>query len=103
MKFIPLFDRIIVKKLLQESAAGLVIPDRVVPPGLAIVAACGEGSRFADGTLCPIKVKVGQKVLLEDGAGIEMELGGIKYHRVRESDIVGVFDEAAPDLKVVTN
>ena len=102
MKFRPLLDRIIVKKLSMESAAGLVVPEKV-PSGLAVVVACGDGTRFADGTLCPVKVKVGQKVLLEDGAGIEMELGMQKYHRIREHDIIGVFDESAPELKVVTN
>jgi chaperonin GroES len=100
MKFRPLFDRIIVKKLGMESAQGIIVPEKV-PSGLAVVVACGEGSRFSDGTLCPVKVKVGQKVLLEDGAGIEMEIGMQKFHRIREHDIIGVFDEAAPDLKVV--
>ena len=101
MKFRPLLDRIIVKKLGYESAEGLVIPDRVVPPGLAVVVACGEGSRYADGSLCPLKVKSGDKVLLEDGAGIEMELSGQKYHRIREGDIIGVFDASEDALRVI--
>ena len=92
MKLRPLFDRIIVRKLANESANGLVIPERV-PANLAVVVACGEGSRFSDGSLLPLKVKPGNKVLLQDGAGSEVEVGLQKFHLIREGDIVGVFEE----------
>ena len=101
MKFRPLFDRIIVKKLAQDSVAGIIIPDRV-PKNLAIVVACGEGSRFSDGSLLPLNVKLGDKVMLQEGCGQDIELSGQKYLLIREQDVVGVFEEERV-LKAVPN
>jgi chaperonin GroES len=97
LNFKPLFDRIVVKMVMGKTPAGIDLPV-TLPTHMAVVIAAGDGSRYQDGTLCPVKVKPGDKVLLERGVGVPVEINFKEYHLIREGDIVGVFEEAALSL-----
>ena len=92
----PLGDRVLVQILAGErkTPGGLIIPDTVALSGhlQAQVEAVGPGQRSKKGRLQPLDVKVGDKVLLTEYAGDEIEVLGLKAKLVRESDILGVVD-----------
>ena len=92
----PLGDRILVQVIEGErqTAGGLIIPDTVAITGQrqAMVVAVGPGSRSKKGRLQPLDVKIGDKVLMAEYAGDEIEILGVKAKLVRESEILGVMD-----------
>jgi chaperonin GroES len=95
MKLRPLQDRIIVKRLEEESktAGGILIPDTAKEkPQRGEVVAVGKGKVAEDGKVLPMDVKVGDKVLFGKYAGTEIKIEGDDYLIMREDDILGVIE-----------
>ena len=93
----PLYDRIVVKRMEQTQGmqGGLHIPDSAQEkPQEAEVIAVGKGKRLEDGTLAPLDVKVGDRVLLGKYTGSEIKLDGQEYLVVREDEIFGIVEGA---------
>ena len=96
MKFRPLHDRVVVKRIDAEekSAGGIIIPDTAKEkPSQGEIIAVGPGGRDENGKLIPIDLKAGEIVLFGKWSGTEVKLDGIDYLIMKESDIMGVLDE----------
>jgi chaperonin GroES len=96
MKFRPLHDRVVVKRIEAEekTAAGIIIPDTAKEkPQQGEVIAVGPGGRDETGKLIPIDVKAGDRVLFGKWSGTEVKLDGVEYLIMKESDIMGVLSE----------
>ena len=92
-KLRPLADRLIVKREEEETktAGGLLIPDNAKEkPIHGVVLAVGNGKILADGTVRPLDIKVGDKVLFSKYSGTEIKLEGVEHLILREDDILGV-------------
>jgi len=97
MKFRPLHDRVVIKRIEAEekSAGGIIIPDTAKEkPQEGEVIAVGPGGRDETGKLIPIDVKAGDRVLFGKWSGTEVKLDGIEYLIMKESDLMGVLVEA---------
>ena len=95
MKFRPLHDRVVVKRIEAEekSAGGIIIPDTAKEkPQQGEVIAVGPGGRDEVGKLIPLDVKAGDRVLFGKWSGTEVKLDGVEYLIMKESDIMGVLD-----------
>jgi len=95
MKLRPLQDRIIVKRVEEETmtAGGIFIPETAKEkPQKGEVVAVGHGKKTEDGKVVPIDVKVGEKVLFGKYAGTEIKIEGQEYLIMREDDILGVME-----------
>ena len=93
MKFRPLYDRILVKRLdaSDKTSGGLIIPDSAKEkPIEGQVIAVGAGKVGDDGKLRPVEVKAGDKILFGKYSGTEFKLDGNDYLHMREDDIIGV-------------
>jgi chaperonin GroES len=93
MKIRPLQDRVIVERVdaLEKSAGGLYIPDTAKEkPQEGKVIAVGKGKRREDGTLIPLDVKAGDRILFAKYAGNDVTVDGTEYIIMREEDILGV-------------
>ncbi len=102
MKFRPLHDRVVVKRIDAEakSAGGIIIPDTAKEkPVEGDVIAVGPGIRDKDGTLHAPDVKVGDRVLFGKWSGTEIKVDGEDFMIMKESDIMGVIDQAAAKKK----
>ena len=96
MNLRPLQDRIIVKRVEEETmtAGGLYIPETAKEkPQQGEVVAIGKGKRAENGTVHPIDLKVGDKVLFGKYAGSEVKLEGNDFLIMREDDILGVIEK----------
>jgi chaperonin GroES len=103
MRFRPLHDRVLVKRIEAEakSPGGIIIPDAAKEkPQEGEVIAVGPGGRNQSGKLTPIDVKVGNRVLFGKWSGTEIKLDGVEYLIMKETDILGVLTEAAAERKV---
>ena len=95
MKFRPLHDRVVVKRLdgEEKTAGGIIIPDTAKEkPQQGEVVAVGGGKRLEDGRLLPMGVKVGDKVIYGKWSGTEVKLDGVELLIMKESDIMGVLE-----------
>jgi chaperonin GroES len=93
MKFRPLHDRVVVKRVEAESktTSGIIIPDNAKEkPSEGEIVAVGPGGRDEAGKLIPIDVKVGDRVLFGKWSGTEVKLDGVEYLIMKESDVMGV-------------
>ncbi len=93
MKFRPLHDRVVVKRLdgEEKSAGGIIIPDTAKEkPQQGEVVAAGPGGRGEDGKLVALDVKKGDKVLFGKWSGTEVKIDGVDLLIMKESDIMGV-------------
>ena len=102
MKFRPLHDRVVVKRIEAEekTAGGIIIPDTAKEkPQQGEVVSVGPGGRDETGKLIPIDVKPGDRVLFGKWSGTEVKLDGVEYLIMKESDIMGVIDEPAAKKK----
>ena len=93
MKFRPLHDRVVVKRLEEEetTTGGIIIPDTAKEkPMQGEVVAVGPGARGEDGKLAPMDVKVGDRVLFNKWSGTEVKIDGEELLIMKESDIMGV-------------
>ena len=96
MKFRPLHDRVVVKRIDAEdkSAGGIIIPDTAKEkPSRGEVIAVGPGGRDVNGTLIPIDIQVGDRVLFGKWSGTEVKIDGQELLIMKESDVMGVLDE----------
>ena len=95
MKFRPLHDRVVVKRLTadEKTAGGIIIPDTAQEkPMQGEVVAVGSGGRDEAGKLIPVEVKAGDKVLFGKWSGTEVKIDGTEYLIMKESDIMGVLE-----------
>ena len=102
MKFRPLHDRVVVKRIEAEekTAGGIIIPDTAKEkPQQGEVVSVGPGGRDESGKLIPIDVKPGDRVLFGKWSGTEVKLDGVEYLIMKESDIMGVIDEPVDKKK----
>src|SRR5438094_1749963 len=98
MKFRPLHDRVVVKRIDAEekTAGGIIIPDTAKEkPSQGEVIAVGPGGRDEAGKLIPIDLKVGDRVLFGKWSGTEVKIDGQDLLIMKESDVMGVLDETA--------
>ena len=93
MKFRPLHDRVLVKRIEsdEKSRGGIIIPDSAKEkPSEGEIVAIGSGVRDESGKLVPLDVKVGDRVLFGKWGGTEVKLDNEDYMVMKESDIMGV-------------
>jgi chaperonin GroES len=96
MKFRPLHDRVVVKRIDPEekSAGGIIIPDAAKEkPSQGEITAIGPGGRDENGELIPIDLKIGERVLFGKWSGTDVVLDGSELLIMKESDIMGVLEE----------
>jgi chaperonin GroES len=102
MKFRPLHDRVVVKRIEAEekSTGGIIIPDTAKEkPSQGEVIALGPGGRDEAGKLIPIDIKAGDRVLFGKWSGTEVKIDGQELLIMKESDIMGIIDEPAAKKK----
>jgi chaperonin GroES len=96
MKFRPLHDRVVVKRLDSETktSGGIIIPDTAAEkPQQGEVVAVGPGGRDDQGKLVAIDLKKGDKVLFGKWSGTEVKIDGQELLIMKESDIMGVLEK----------
>ena len=96
MKFRPLHDRVVVKRLDSETktSGGIIIPDTAAEkPQQGEIVAVGPGSRDDAGKLIAIDLKKGDRVLFGKWSGTEVKIDGQELLIMKESDIMGVLDK----------
>jgi chaperonin GroES len=97
MTFRPLHDRVLVRRLEAQAktAGGIIIPDTAKEkPQEGEIVAAGPGARNGQGQLIPIDVKPGDRVLFGKWSGTEVEIDGQDYLIMKESDLLGVVEQA---------
>ena len=98
MKFRPLHDRVVVKRVAEEekTKGGIIIPDTAKEkPMEGEVVAVGPGARDEKGALIAPDVKAGDRILFGKWSGTEVKLDGVEMIIMKESDIMGVIEHAA--------
>ena len=102
MKFRPLHDRVLVRRIEQDetTTGGIIIPDTAQEkPTEGEVLAVGSGVRDENGKLQPLDVKAGDRILFGKWSGTEVELDGEELLIMKESDIMGVLKSAKSSAK----
>ena len=102
MKFRPLHDRVVVRRLDadQKTAGGIIIPDTAKEkPMEGEVLAVGPGARDEAGKVVPLDVKPGDRVLFGKWSGTEVKIDGDDLLIMKESDIMGVLEGSAKSSK----
>jgi chaperonin GroES len=97
MQFRPLHDRVVVRRLEGEekSKGGIIIPDTAKEkPQQGEIVAVGPGARDESGKVNALDVKVGDKVLFGKWSGTEVKIDGDDLLIMKESDILGILDDA---------
>jgi len=97
MNIRPLYDRIVVKRIDEKETTrnGIFIPDSAKEkPQQGEVMATGKGKRLEDGTVVPVDVQAGDRILFGKYSGNEIKLDGVEYIIMREDDVLGVLDGA---------
>ena len=95
MKFRPLHDRVVVKRVEEEgkTKGGIIIPDTAKEkPMEGEIVAVGPGARDEKGTLVPLDVKKGDRILFGKWSGTEIKLDGDDLLIMKESDIMGIIE-----------
>ena len=102
MTFRPLHDRVVVTRIDADNktAGGIIIPDTAKEkPTEGEVIAVGPGGRDENGKLIPIDLKKGDRVLFGKWSGTEVKIDGVEYLIMKESDIMGVIEQAVASKK----
>jgi chaperonin GroES len=102
MKFRPLHDRVVIRRVEQEAktTGGIIIPDTAQEkPMEGDVIAVGPGARGEDGKVHPLDLKPGDRVLFGKWSGTEIRLEGEELMIMKESDVMGVVDGGAATAK----
>ena len=102
MKFRPLHDRIVVRRITAEekSSGGIIIPDTAKEkPMEGEVIAVGPGARNEQGAIVELDVKSGDRVLFGKWSGTEVKLDGEELLIMKESDIMGIIEGSAASAK----
>ncbi len=95
MKVRPLYDRILVKRLetVEKTKGGIIIPDSAKEkPQEGEIKALGKGRLLEDGSIRPLGVKVGDKVLFSKYGGTDISIEGEDYLILREEDILAIVE-----------
>ena len=95
MKFRPLHDRVLVRRIEAEAktAGGIIIPDTAKEkPQEGEVVAVGSGTRADDGKITPLDLKAGDKILFGKWSGTEVKVEGEDLIIMKETDIMGVIE-----------
>ena len=95
MKFRPLHDRVLVRRVQEEekTKGGIIIPDTAKEkPQEGEVVAVGTGARGDDNEIVPMEVKAGDRILFGKWSGTEVNVGGEELLIMKESDILGVVE-----------
>ncbi len=95
MKFRPLHDRVLVRRIEVEekTAGGIIIPDSAKEkPMQGEIIAVGSGLRSEDGKVTPLDVKAGDKILFGKWSGTEVKIGSEDLLVMKESDIMGIME-----------
>ena len=95
MKLQPLQDRLVVRRVDEETTTkgGIIIPDSAKErPLQGEVLAVGNGKRLEDGSVIPMDVKAGDRVLFGKYAGTEVKVDGVEHLILREDEILGVVE-----------
>jgi chaperonin GroES len=98
MKFRPLHDRVVVRRVSAEekTKGGIIIPDTVKEkPQEGEIIAVGPGARDEKGKLVPLDLKKGDRILFGKWSGTEIKLDGEELLIMKESDVMGVIEGAA--------
>jgi chaperonin GroES len=102
MKFRPLHDRVLVKRVEEEqkTKGGIIIPDTAKEkPMQGEVLAVGPGVRNEKGELVKLDVQVGDRILFGKWSGTEVKIDGDELLIMKESDIMGILEEGAAQQK----
>ena len=102
MKFRPLHDRVVVKRVEEEgkTKGGIIIPDTAKEkPMEGEIVAVGPGARDEKGTLVPLDVKKGDRILFGKWSGTEIKLDGQDLLIMKESDIMGIIEGGSASMK----
>jgi chaperonin GroES len=97
MQFRPLHDRVLVRRIDAEekTAGGIIIPDTAKEkPQQGEIVAAGPGARNEKGELVPLDVKTGDRILFGKWSGTEVKIDGEELLIMKESDILGILEEA---------
>jgi chaperonin GroES len=95
MKFRPLHDRVLVRRVEEDTktAGGIIIPDSAQEkPSEGEIVAAGSGSKSEDGKVTPLDVKAGDRVLFGKWSGTEVKVDGEELLIMKESDILGIIE-----------
>ncbi len=95
MKFRPLHDRVLVRRLEEEekTSGGVIIPDTAKEkPMEGEIIAVGSGARSEDGKITPLDVKKGDKILFGKWSGTEVKLDSEELLIMKETDIMGILE-----------
>ena len=98
MKFRPLHDRVVVRRIEEDTktAGGIIIPDTAKEkPMQGEIVSVGPGARDEAGKIVPLEVKKGDRVLFGKWSGTEVKIDGAEILIMKESDIMGVLDASA--------
>ena len=104
MKFRPLHDRVVVRRItpLEKSAGGIIIPDTVQEkPMEGEIIAVGPGARNEQGTIVALAVTAGDRVLFGKWSGTEIKIDGEDLLIMKEADLLGVIEGAPALVKAV--
>ena len=102
MKFRPLHDRVVVRRIEEDTKTkgGIIIPDSAQEkPSQGEIVAAGPGARDDNGVLVALDVKVGDRVLFGKWSGSEIKIDGKELLVMKESDILGVMEDAGGKMK----
>ncbi len=95
MKFRPLHDRVLVRRIDEEekTAGGIIIPDTAKEkPSEGEIVAVGSGAKAEDGSVTALDVKAGDRVLFGKWSGTEVKVDGEELLIMKESDIMGIIE-----------
>ena len=98
MKFRPLQDRVLIRRIEQDqkTSGGIIIPDTAQEKPMEVeIVAAGPGARSGDGKIQPLDVRVGDRVLFGKWSGTEIRLDGEDLMIMKESDLLGVIEAKA--------
>ena len=92
MKLQPLYDRIIIKRDAKEDTteSGIILSQTTEKPNQGVVVAVGHGTIIDNGTIVPLSVKEGDRVLFNRGTGVEVQIDGSPLIVMKEHEILAL-------------
>jgi chaperonin GroES len=102
MKFRPLHDRILIKRLEEKETVkgGIIIPDTAKEkPQEGVVEAVGNGKILDNGTKLSLEVKEGDHILFGKYSGTEIKIDGVEHLILREDEVLGILEEESSKSK----
>ena len=98
MQIRPLYDRLVIRRIEQQETLqnGIIIPDTAKEkPQEGEVMAAGRGKRLEDGSVVPLDVKVGDRILFGKYSGSDIKIEGEEYLILREDEVLGVLENGS--------